>query len=194
MAPEISPQCIERFEREVLPHVDVAYRMAMTLTRDADRADDLVQDASLRALRSFPKLKHKDNLRSWFVRVVHTTFLDTVRYERRRPTESIDDENGNLTEADLGVTEMEPKMCLASLDDDYEAVMDSLPTGWRAVVQMVDVEGMSYEECAETLDLPVGTVRSRLHRARSRLHQGLCQRLQLRWCEEQEKEKAEDAL
>lgn len=169
-----------RFEREVMPHVDVAYRMARTLTHDEDQVADLVQDAALRALKAFPSLAHHDNLRSWLARIVHTTFLDKVRYEKRRPTSPIEDEN--FDDAALGTIEFDPLVFEQALDDDYEQCMRALPETWRLVVQLVDVEGMSYEDAAHALDIPIGTVRSRLHRGRQRLYQELCMRLQLGLC------------
>lgn len=184
MAHRPSPDLVDRFEREVLVHVDAAYRMAITLTGDRDRAEDLVQDATLKALRSFGGVDHARNLRSWFVRVVHTTFLDGIRYERRRPTESIDADDGPA-EHELGSVQLVPEVFRAGLDDDYEAALAELPPGWRAVVHLVDIEGQSYEEAAKALDLPVGTVRSRLHRARERLLVSLCRRLRLAGCPEE---------
>ncbi len=183
MSHPIPPETIERFEREVLPHVDVAYRMAITLTHDPDRAADLVQEAILRALRAFPRLQHHDNLRSWLARVVHTTFLDMVRYEQRRPVESLD-EHDDASDGAYGFVEMQPAVISESVDDDFEAALASLPPGWRSIVHLVDVEGMSYEETSIALDVPVGTVRSRLHRARHRLQIELCRRLELPGCED----------
>lgn len=168
------------FERDVLPHMDVAYRMARSLTHDEDQVADLVQDAAVRALKAFPSIAHHDNLRSWLARIVHTTFLDRVRYEKRRPTTSIDDED--FDDAALGSIEYDPLVFEQALDDDYEACMQALPQTWRLVVQLVDVEGMSYESTAHALDLPIGTVRSRLHRGRKRLYEELCGRLKLGLC------------
>lgn len=169
-----------RFEREVLPHIDVAYRMARSLTRDEDQVADLVQDAAIRALKAFPSLSHHDNLRSWLARIVHTTFLDKVRYDKRRPTTSIEEES--IDDGDLGTVEFDPLVFETALDDDYEACMQALPETWRLVVQLVDVEGMSYDEASQALDIPIGTVRSRLHRGRQRLYVELCTRLQLGIC------------
>ena len=185
MPHSITTEQAREFEREVMPHVDVAYRMARSLARDEDQAQDLVQDAALRAMRAFPRLEHRDNLRSWLARIVHTTFLDRVRYEQRRPTHSIDTGDG-LDESALGVTELEPTVFEQSLDDDYQACMDVLPTAWRAAIQLVDIEGISYEDAALALDVPIGTVRSRLHRARLRLYEELCRRLKLGYCTDSE--------
>ena len=180
------------FEREVMPHVDVAYRMARTLTRDEDQVADLVQDAALRALRAFPSLTHHDNLRSWLARIVHTTFLDRVRYDRRRPTSPIEDED--FDDAALGSIEYDPLVFEQALDDDYEACMQALPEAWRLTVQLVDVEGMSYEDAAAALDAPVGTVRSRLHRGRRRLYEELCSRLKLGLCGDGARDPAGDSV
>lgn len=170
------------FERDVMPHMDVAYRMARSLIRDEDQVADLVQDAAVRALKAFPSIAHQDNLRSWLARIVHTTFLDRVRYEKRRPTTSIDDED--FDDAALGSIEYDPLVFEQALDDDYEACMQAVPENWRLVVQLVDVEGMSYEATAHALDVPIGTVRSRLHRGRKRLYEELCGRLNLGLCNE----------
>ena len=89
--------------------------------------------------------------------------------------ESVDD-------ASLGVTEFDPLVFEQALDDDYDACMATLPDSWRATVQLVDVEGMTYEEAAAALDVPVGTIRSRLHRGRQRLYEALCSRLHLGLC------------
>jgi RNA polymerase sigma-70 factor (ECF subfamily) len=161
------------FERALHEHFDVLYRMARSLLGDAEGVEDLVQDASLRALRAFDELEHHENLRSWFARVVYTCFLDGRRYERRRPSVPLDEygEDVELRAAELST--WEPAILRNGFEDELEAHLARLPAGSRAVLQLVDVEGFSYQEVSQALDLPIGTVRSRLFRARRTLYRAL---------------------
>lgn len=161
------------FERALDEHFDVLYRMARSLLGDADGADDLVQDASLRAMRAFDELEHHENLRSWFARVVYTCFLDGRRYERRRAAFPLDDHEDDVEFRAAELSAWEPAILRSGFEDELEAHLARLPAGSRAVVQLVDVEGFTYEEVSQSLDLPIGTVRSRLFRARRALYRAL---------------------
>jgi RNA polymerase sigma-70 factor (ECF subfamily) len=169
-----SPELTRRFQQEILPHLDVAYRMGLALSRDPDRAEDLAQDSLLKALRGLDGLRPGTNPRSWLARVVHTTWLDQVRREGRRPEEPWDE---GLDEVAAGAEDAwEPELMRRALNDCWEEGLDLLPAEWRTTLMLVEVEGFAYEETAEATGVPVGTVRSRLHRARSRLHDFLRQR------------------
>lgn len=161
------------FERALVENFDVLYRMARALTGPSDQAEDLVQEASLRAMRAFPRLAHHDNLRSWFARVVHTTFLDLRRREQRQPTDSLEEHPNALEVQSVEAVEWQPQILREGFEDELQAHLDALGPGSRAVVQLVDVEGFRYEEVAEVLDVPIGTVRSRLFRARRALYEAL---------------------
>jgi RNA polymerase sigma-70 factor (ECF subfamily) len=176
MVPPLPPELGRRFEAEILPHLDVMYRMAMMLARDPEHAQDLAQEAALKALQGYPRLEHRSNLRSWLARIVHTTFLDRLRLERRRPEESLEELGEDVPPGDADTQGWEPAVLRDGFQDDLEEGLGSLPAGWRALVLIIDVEGWSYEEAAETLDVPIGTIRSRLHRARQRLYQHLQRR------------------
>ena len=160
-----------RFEEEILPHLDLLWRMGLSLTRDPTLAEDLVQEAALRALRGLSGLKESTQVRSWLARVVHTTWLDQLRKEARRPSGAWDEGfEETLTDGDLGdPASFEPEILHQAFDDEWEEALNSLPPQWKAALLLVDVEGFSYEEAARTFELPVGTIRSRLHRARHRL-------------------------
>ena len=169
-----SPQTARRFQQEILPHLDVAYRMGLALSRDPDRAEDLAQEALLKALRSLDGLRPGTNARSWLARVVHTTWLDQVRKDQRRAEEPW--EEGLDQVADGDEEAWQPELMRRALNDCWEEGLALLPAEWRTTLMLVEVEGFAYEEAAEAMDIPVGTVRSRLHRARGRLHRFLEER------------------
>lgn len=161
------------FERVVMPHLDVLYRMGLYLTRDATRAEDLSHDAVLKAMRSFSTFRPGTNVRSWLARVVHTTFLDQRRKEERAREEAWDHRLDETLADESAPRGWEPAVVRDALDDAWENALAQLPPGWRTTLMMVDVEGWSYEEVADALSIPVGTVRSRLHRARRGVYETL---------------------
>ncbi len=167
------------FESALVENFDVLYRMARSLLGPKDGVEDLVQESSLRAMRAFPRLRHHDNLRSWFARIVHTTFLDQLRYDQRRMAFPLDDHIQDVESQGLDGEEWEPEILREGFEDSLVDILAELSPGARAVVQLVDVEGFSYDEVAEALDIAVGTVRSRLFRARRQLYQALKPRDQL---------------
>lgn len=173
MALPASSRSPAAFERALEENFAVLYRMARTLATDEDEVEDLVQDASLRAMRAFPRLEHRDNLRSWFARVVHTTFLDRRRYEKRRPAEALDEAMDEVERHTASVSPWEPRVLSEGFDDVVAAALAELSPEARAVVQLTDVEGFTYQEVADALEIPVGTVRSRLFRARGALQKAL---------------------
>jgi len=171
MSPPLPDELARRFESQVLPHLDLLWRMGLSLTRDPTTAQDLLQDALLRAMRGFGGLKDDSQLRSWLARVVHTTWLDQLRREARRPSEHWEESfDETLPDGAIGdPASFEPEILRQAFDDDWEEALNALPPQWKAVLLLVDVEGFSYEEAAASFELPVGTIRSRLHRARRRL-------------------------
>lgn len=150
---------------EALPHLPRQRRHARLLTGDAARADDLLQDTLERALLKAalwrPELGGPDRgqaLRAWLLSLMHRLFLNQLRAERRHPQEAFDDAlHGGVAEHDL------------PLRLDLERALAELPAPAREVLLLVCVEELSYEETARVLDLPLGTVMSRLARARERL-------------------------
>jgi len=159
------------FERLTMPHLAEVARFARALTRDAARADDLVQETYLQALRGWHTFREGADPRRWLFAVCHHTFLRTIQREARyveAPDE--DPELESLATAVAhwnaqrsGVAEIVERMDLRSAID---RALAALPAHYRGVVILVDVEGQSYEEAALVLDVAVGTVRSRLFRAR----------------------------
>jgi RNA polymerase sigma-70 factor (ECF subfamily) len=174
-APEADPPAVaadpDVFERLTMPHlVDIA-RFARSLTRDAARADDLVQETYLQALRGWHTFQDGADPKRWLFTVCHHTFLRTMRREVRYVDAPYDDpELESLATATAhsraqqsGVAEAAERMDLGPAID---RALAALPAHYRSVVVLVDVEGQSYEEAALVLDVAVGTVRSRLFRGR----------------------------
>jgi len=158
-----------RFDTEALVHLGAVYGAAYRLTRDADRARDLSQDAMLRAWRAFGTYTPGTNARAWLLRIVYSIFVNDYHRDRRAPaTQSIE-----ALEMQHG---FEPVSPAAPVPDPWQPegwtepavreALDALPDDFRTAVLLVDVEELSYEEAAVVMDCAVGTVRSRLFRAR----------------------------
>lgn len=162
----------EAFERLTMPHLADVARFARSLTRDAARADDLVQETYLQALRGWHTFRPDADAKRWLFAVCHHTFLRTIRREARyvEAVDEADPELESLATAtahwraqESGVAEVVERMDLAAAID---RALSALPEHYRGAVVLVDVEGQSYEEAAVVLGVAVGTVRSRLFRGR----------------------------
>lgn len=154
-----------RFERDVLAHLDAAFNLAFWLTRDEDDARDVVQEASLRAFRYFSGF-HGVNARGWLLTIVRNTF-----YTQR---ETGSPEEGRVSLDDIGDVESpfpDPETELVRWDDRrrLDDALAALPVEFREVIVLRELEGCSYKEIADIADIPVGTVMSRLARARKGL-------------------------
>ncbi|MTV26017.1 sigma-70 family RNA polymerase sigma factor [Nitriliruptoraceae bacterium ZYF776] len=167
----------ERFEAEVLPHLDRLYGAALRYTRDPDDAADLVQEAVAKAYRSFHQYRPGTNLRAWLYRVLHTTYLSMYRKAQRRPQESLQEEIDDFSFYDevnrAGGRSAEREVLESFTADEVKQALADLPETFRLAVYLADVEGFAYKEIAEIMDTPVGTVMSRLHRGRKALHRAL---------------------
>lgn len=152
-----------RFEAVVLPHADAAYNLARWLTRDADAADDLLQEAMYRAARYFHSLKGVD-ARPWLLGIVRRTTYDWLR--NRKPTIPLD-----LDLHDNGDEALDPMAVVLGecRQEDVRQAMESLPPALREVIVLREVECLTYQQIADVIDTPVGTVMSRLSRGRQQL-------------------------
>lgn len=177
-APPEDPLLRERFEREVLPLLPNLYGAALRLTRNPQEAEDLVQETYLRAFRGFAGFQEGTNLRAWMYRILTNTFINAYRKKQREPVTVADDdiEDWYLYER-LGGSNVEASAeseVLEQLpDEDVQRALEALPEGFRMAVLLADVEGFSYKEIAEIMDVPIGTVMSRLHRGRKALQKAL---------------------
>jgi RNA polymerase sigma factor (sigma-70 family) len=164
-----------RFEQTVLPHLDAAYNLSRWLTASEADADDVTQEACLRALRFF-STHHGQNARAWLLAIVRNTCRTWL--EKNRPREV----RGWLPEDDTLAavsSELDP-VVLAIRRADRETVrqaIEELPLEYREAVVLRELEGLSYKEIAEIVEVPLGTVMSRLSRARDRLEQNLASRI-----------------
>ncbi|MGD0363260.1 MAG: sigma-70 family RNA polymerase sigma factor [Bryobacteraceae bacterium] len=161
------------FEKTMLPHLDAAYNLARWMTRNEDDAQDVVQEAYLRALRFFDGFRGGDG-RAWLLAVVRNTALTWLRRESTMAHVSFDEETHGPGPADATVeTQLVKGAKLAGLRDCLEL----LSVEFREVVVMREMEEMSYREIAEAASAPIGTVMSRLSRARQRLQDCMAARL-----------------
>ena len=184
-APPDDPALKERFERDVLPLLPNLYSAALRLTRNPSDAEDLVQDAYLRAFRGFSGFEEGTNLRAWMYRILTNTFINTYRKKQREPVTVQEDDLEDWYLYDkLGETGVEPSAEAEVLrrmpDEDVQRALEDLPEGFRLAVLLADVEGFAYKEIAEILDIPIGTVMSRLHRGRRALEKALWEKVRER--------------
>ncbi len=162
----------DRFARYVVPEIDVLLRVANTLTRNHAEAEDLVQDTLMRAFRSIDTFDGRYP-RAWLLTILRNTHIN--RHRRRRP-ELLDDPDRTLaTVADTSPSGESPEGLVvgATFDAVVEDALAHLPEEFRRTIELVDIEGLSYAETAQILDVPIGTVMSRIHRARHRIRDRL---------------------
>jgi RNA polymerase sigma-70 factor, ECF subfamily len=163
------------FERLALPLFDSLYNFARWLAHDETEAEDLVQEAFTKALSGFSSFTPGTDFRAWIFRILRNTFLTSRTGLRSRMTESLDeDEEGGS----VAVTWETPEsLALASATHDaLRSALERLPVGYREVILLCDVEEMKYKEIAEVLAIPIGTVMSRIARARKLLRQSLSEK------------------
>lgn len=173
------PKWSAQFEALVLENMDALYSLALRLTRNPTDAQDLLQDAVMRALRFHHKFKEGTYIKAWLLTIVRNTFINDYRKKARRPTLvewtgaepevniEIDPDMGFFPEA------LRKKEILEFLGDETWQAVDALPEGHRRTVIMADLQNMSYKEIAIEMDCPLGTVMSRLHRGRRLLREAL---------------------
>ncbi len=170
------------FEATALPHLDALYGAAYRLARNPRDAEDLVQEALLRAYRFWDTFEKDSNCRAWLLRILTNTFINEYQ-RRRRQREVLDAATAEQTATD-GVLVHEGAQAQRSpegvlleraVSDDVQRALDALPADFRTAVVLCDVEGLAYKEIAEVMDCPVGTVMSRLFRGRRLLQQSLAQ-------------------
>lgn len=165
--PDSPPEDAEaRFARFVLPEIDVMYRVAMSLTRNHSDAEDLVQDTMLRAFRAIERFDGR-HPRAWLLTILRNAQINRVR--RKRP-ELLRDPDATMERlAQDGDRTVEELVIDLGFDAEVEEAFSELPDIFREVVELVDIRGLSYQEAADNIGIPVGTVMSRLHRARKRI-------------------------
>lgn len=163
----------KEFEREAIPHMDALYNFALRMTGDGDDANDLVQDTFLKAFRFFDKFEKGTNCKAWLFRIMKNTFINTYRKKSKEPDkvdyEDVENFYENAKPSSTDSAHLEKEIYDNLLDDDISSAIASLPDDFKTVIILSDIEGFTYDEIADFIDCPVGTVRSRLHRARKML-------------------------
>ena len=162
----------ESFEELALPLLDALYRYARWLTRNPTEAEDLVQEAYLKGLRGFHAFRSGSNIRAWMFRILHNTFLTSRSGLGAVPPLSID-EQPELLDQMIDCATPESRLLQRANSETLRQAIEQLPVEFREVLLLSDVEEMSYKEIAETLSIPIGTVTSRLMRARRKVRNAL---------------------
>ncbi len=168
-----------QFEQEALQHLDALYRTALRMTRNPSDAEDLVQDALVRAYRFYDRFEPGTNFRAWLFKILTNTYINSYRRKQGRPQESSleDTEDfflyNQLSSDGDRVTDVENTVLDRLGADAIQRAIDQLPPQFRTTVQLADVEGLSYAEIAEATGVAKGTVMSRLFRGRRLLQRAL---------------------
>jgi RNA polymerase sigma-70 factor, ECF subfamily len=172
-----------RFADQAMDLMPSLYAAALRMTRNPSDAEDLVQETYLRAYRGFGGFQEGTNLKAWLYRILTNTYINTYRAKKRRPDETELDEVEDLylyrriggLEAAMAGRSAEDELLERFTDAEVKEAIESLPENFRLAVLLADVEGFAYKEIAEILDIPIGTVMSRLHRGRKALQKRLYQ-------------------
>lgn len=164
----------EEFEKEVIPHTNSLYNFAFQMTGDSDEANDLVQETLIKAFRFYDKFERGTNIKGWLFRILKNSFINEfrkgIRGANRVDYDDIQNFYESVSESEIKTKHFEDDAFNQLLDDVISAALEKLPEDFRTVIILNDLEGFSYEEIADFIDCPVGTVRSRLHRARKMLY------------------------
>ena len=167
----------EIFHKEFHPHVRPMYNFAYRLTLDADDAKDLVQDTYLKAYRFIESFQKGTNAKAWLFRILKNSFINDYRKKSKEPAKVDYQEVETYYNSEDVDRQITPDLRVESLNnmigDEISNALNSLDVDFKTVIILCDLEGFKYEEMAKILDIPIGTVRSRLHRARALLKEKL---------------------
>ena len=168
-----------RFTEEAMPLLDQLYGGALRMTRNPQDAEDLVQETYLKAYKAFDRFTPGTNLKAWLYRIMTNTYINTYRKKQRRPLVTSADEvtdNQLYTSSShdsTGLESAEVEALKQMPNSRISEALNSLNEDYRMVVYYADVEGLAYKEIADVMDIPLGTVMSRLHRGRKQLREML---------------------
>ena len=166
------------FEKEALPHMDALYRTALRMTKNNNDAEDLVQEAYVKAYRFWDRFEPGSNCRAWLFKIMTNIFINDYRSKSRSPMSvNVDEIDASFLYGQLAATapsdNPEKELFAKIFDDDVKRAIEGLPEDFRLVVVLSFLEGFSYQEIADIADLQLGTVKSRLHRGRKLLQKAL---------------------
>lgn len=168
----------KEFEELALPHINSLYNFALKLTGNTGDAEDLVQETYLRAYKFFHKYKKDTYIKAWLFSILKNTFINIYRKKKKEPEKvdfhSVEQFIDQLTDNNnKPFKQIQDEISKNVFDDEVKVAMDSLSEEFRAIILLSDVEGFSYQEIADILKCPMGTVMSRLHRGRKILYKNL---------------------
>jgi len=174
----LTPEQKDRiFQEEFLPQIDALYNFAFHLTYNEEDSNDLVQDTYLKAFRFIKSYKEGTNAKAWLFKILKNAFINEYRKKSKQPTKvdyeeiiAYQDEDDS---AYSSYNDLRVEMFQNMMGDEVTTAINSLPVDFRTVILLCDIEGFTYEEIAKIIDIPIGTVRSRLHRARNMLKETL---------------------
>ena len=165
------------FENEAVPHKQALYSFALKLTGAEDDADDLVQETYLKAFRFFDKFEKGTNCKAWLFRIMKNSFINDYRKVTKEPNkvdyEDVQNFYDSVKSDEVVYEHIVGDTFSTTLDDDITNAITRLPHDFQTIIILSDIEGYTYEEISEFMSCPVGTVRSRLHRARKLLYSKL---------------------
>lgn len=163
----------QEFNDEIIPHLDSLYNFGLRLTADPSDAEDLVQDTIVKAFRFFDSYEKGTNAKAWLFRILKNSFINNYRKNLKKPQEVDYDEVSsfyeNIRAERTDTSDLEHLIFRDLMDDNFTNALSKLPEDFRTVVLLCDVDGFTYEEISNMLDVPIGTIRSRLHRGRNLL-------------------------
>lgn len=174
-----SDELLHRFETEALPLLDQLYGAALRMTRNPADAQDLVQDTYMKAYQAFASFEPGTNLKAWLYRILTNTYINSYRKAQRQPLQTSADELLDWQVVDsashdaVGLQSAEVEALKRIPDSRISEALMALPEDYRMAVYYADVQGLAYKEIAEVLDIPIGTVMSRLSRGRKALRVAL---------------------
>ena len=161
------------FEREAIPHMDLLYNYGLRMTGNPADADDLVQETYLKAFRFWDKYEKGTNIKAWLFRIMKNSYINRYRKESKEPDtvdyDVVKNFYNTIKHESADTNDLEERIYGNLLADEVAKGLESLPDDFRTVVILCDIEGLTYEEIAEFVEIPIGTVRSRLHRGRKML-------------------------
>ncbi len=166
------------FNKEFMPHIDAMYNFAYRLTNDEDDANDLIQDTYLKAFRFINSFQEGTNAKAWLFRILKNSFINDYRKKNKEPSkvdyQEVETVYNSVEDAEFeSTTDLRLESVQDMIGDEVALALNGLPIDFRTVIILCDIEGFTYEEMAKILDIPIGTVRSRLHRARNLLKEKL---------------------
>ncbi|MEO7175242.1 MAG: sigma-70 family RNA polymerase sigma factor [Saprospiraceae bacterium] len=164
-------ESIRIFEKELLPHITALTTFAYHLTLDEADAEDLVQETYLKAFKSIEKYMEGTNAKAWLFKILKNGYINDFRKRTKRPNRVDFEDFVNYHDSDddnnSGFLDLREELFDQLMGDEVTRAINSLPIDFRTVILLCDIEGFTYEEIAKIIDIPVGTVRSRLHRGRN---------------------------